>query len=84
MWLNELKIAIVEKNPQEIDRLVESMPMFDDIEDMKNAAYLLKEANLLMMTLKDETATSLRKIKKTRDFIDSTHAKESPSFNSKA
>lgn len=83
MWINELKIAIIEKNPEKIDSLVECMPMLDDVKDMEAAAYLLKEANLLMMTLKDETAESLKKIKKTKEFLSSTHLKESSLFNSK-
>ena len=82
-WINKLKIAIIEKNPQEIDALVDCMPMFDDIKDMEASASLLKEANLLMMTLKDETSDSLKKIKKTKDFLNSTHSKDSSLFNSK-
>ena len=84
MWLNKLKIAIIEKNTKDIDLLVETMPMFDDIEDMQSAAHLLKEANILMMTLKDETADSLSKIKKTKDFMNSTHSTDSSFFDSKA
>lgn len=84
MWINELKIAIIEKNPDKIDELVECMPMYDKVEDMKAAAALLKEANMLMFTLKDETAEALKKIKKTKDFLNSTHSKESSLFNSKA
>ena len=83
MWLNSLKIAIIEKNPEKIDELLESMPTFDDVKDMESAAYLLKEASILMLTLKDETAESLKKLRKTRKFLDSTHSKDSSLFNSK-
>jgi len=37
-----------------------------------------------MMTLKDETADSLSKIKKTKDFMNSTHSTDSSFFDSKA
>lgn len=84
MWINDLKIAIIEKNADKIDELVECMPMFDKFEDMRDSAALLKEANLLMFTLKDETAESLKKIKKTKEFLDSTQPKASSLFNSKA
>ncbi len=83
MWLNDLKIAIIEKNTQRIDELVECMPMFDSLDDMKASAALLKEANLLMFTLKDETAESLQKIKKTKDFLNATYSGKSPLFDSK-
>ena len=83
MWLKELQIAIIEKNTNEIDRLVECMPMYEKMEDMQAAASLLKEANRLMMTLKEETAESMSKIKKTKDFLDATHSKDSSLFDSK-
>jgi len=83
MWLNNLKIAIIEKNPAKIDDLVESIPIFDDVKDIESAAYLLKEASILMITLKDETAESLKKIRKTKDFLASTHSKDTSLFNSK-
>ena len=83
MWLNQLKIAIIEKNSSNIDALVKSMPMFDDRKDMDSAAYLLKEANTLMISLKDETADSLAKIKKTKDFMSATHSNHSSLFDSK-
>ena len=83
MWLKELQIAIIEKNSNEIDRLIDSMPMYDRMEDMQAAASLLKEANKLMMTLKEETAESMSKIKKTKDFLEATRSKDSSLFDSK-
>ena len=83
MWLNDFKIAIVEKDPETIEKLLESMPIFDDNKDMESVAYLLREASILMITLKDETSESLIKLRKTIKFIDSTHSKDSSLFNSK-
>lgn len=72
MWLNSLKIAIVEKNTDKIDKLIDSIPKFNDLKEVESAMYLLKEAMELLYTLKDETAESMMKIKKNLDFINST------------
>ena len=72
MWLNSLKIAIVEKNTDKIDVLIDSIPKFNDLKEVESAMYLLKEAMELLHTLKDETAESMMKIKKNLDFINST------------
>ena len=72
MWINNLKIAIVEKNTDNIDKLLDSIPEFKDLKEAEPAMYLLKEALELLHTLKDETAESTMKIKKNLDFINST------------
>lgn len=72
MWLNNLKIAIVEKNTDNIDKLLDSVPKFEDLKEAESAMYLLKEAAELLYILKDETAESMMKIKKNLEFINST------------
>lgn len=83
MWFKKLQIAIIEKNTDNIDTLVQNIPEYNDAKDIESAMHLLKEAARLMYTLKDETSESLGKIKKTRDFLNSTHSKDSSLFNSK-
>ncbi|MBD3825156.1 MAG: hypothetical protein IE916_11720, partial [Epsilonproteobacteria bacterium] len=39
----------------------------------EEAIYLLREANEMMQHLKDETAASMKQIKKSVGFLDSTH-----------
>ena len=34
MWLNQLKIALVEKNIDTIDKLMINMPTFDNVDDI--------------------------------------------------
>ena len=67
MWLNSLKIAIVEKNTDKIDKLIDSIPKFNDLKDN-----ILLEKIIENVKLKDETAESMMKIKKNLDFINST------------
>ncbi len=74
MWLTSLKVAIVEKNVQNLEKLINGMPKFDNIKDMESASYLLREAAELIYTLQDETKITMKKIKKNLNFIQSTQA----------
>ncbi len=43
MWLTKLQIAIIEKNTQSIDKLLDETPEFSDKKQMEQAMYLLRE-----------------------------------------
>jgi len=75
MWLTELKIAIVEKNPDALEKLLDNIPELKDPEDIQSAIHLLNEASELMQTLKDETASNMKKIEKNLSFLRSTEEK---------
>lgn len=72
MWLNRLKIAIIEKNTDEIDKLLDEVPEFSNKKAMQEAMYLMREASELLYSLKDETGEILSQIKKNIDFLNST------------
>ncbi len=74
MWLTKIKIAIVEKNIDSLNSLLDETPKFEKIEDMEEAKYLLKEATELVYKLQDETSASMKQIKKNIDFLRSTEA----------
>ncbi len=74
MWLTKLKIAIVEKNIDLLDILMDDIPSLKKKEDIEQALYLLKEANRLVQELKNETSLSMKKIKTNIDFLKSTQA----------
>lgn len=76
MWLSKLKIAIVEKNTDLLEKLLSEIPKFDvenDKKDMSEALYLLAEASNLMHTLKNETENSMKQLKKNLTYLRSTH-----------
>ena len=84
MWLNNLKIAIIEKNTDNIDKLLTTTPEFTNTKEIETVMYLLKEASALIYALKDETADTMLKIKKNLNYIKSTQSQDSFSFfNSK-
>jgi predicted translin family RNA/ssDNA-binding protein len=72
MWLDKLKIAIIEKNADALNELMEDLPQLKDKKEIEEALYLLKEATSLMHTLKNETSASMKQIKKNLDFLRST------------
>lgn len=72
MWLNQLKIAIVEKNTDKINELLDNLPELEKAEDIEEAVYLLRSASELLHTLQDETSHSMRQIKKNLQFLRST------------
>jgi hypothetical protein len=81
MWLTNLQIAIVEKNTKQIQKLVSEMPDFKNVDEMKSAASLVKEALKLLHTLKDETAQTIKKLKKHKDFLNSAQADKTAKFD---
>ena len=72
MWLTDLKIAIVEKNTDKINKLLDELPQLEDKLDIEQAIYLLREASELLYTLQDETSTAMKQIKKNMNFLKST------------
>lgn len=69
MWLTKLKIAVVEKNVKLLEELMSDIPEFDNIEDIKEASYLIQEAISRMNDLKDKTSDSMKQIKKNINFL---------------
>ena len=72
MWITKLKVALAQKNVDQIERLVDETPKFDNVKDAKEAMFLLREATELLFTLQDETESSMKQIKKNLDFLKST------------
>ncbi len=77
MWLNQLKIAIVEKNTDRLNELMDDIPQLEKKEDINQAIYLIKEATELVQSLQDETSASMRQMKKNIDFLKSTEHRTS-------
>jgi len=81
MWLNQLKIAVVQKDIDQIDKLLEDIPTLNNTKEMKEAASLLQEATKIVEKLKDETATSMQQMKKNIDFLNSATANKTAKFD---
>jgi len=71
-WCNRLKIAIVEKNTDTINTLLDELPKLKKEDDIREAMHLLREASKLLQSLKDETSVTMTQIKKNIDFLNSS------------
>ena len=74
MWLNKLQIALIEKDTEKIDALLNSMPQFEKLGDIEQAFYLLKNVSTLLHELRDQTSLSMKQLKKHMDFMNSTQS----------
>jgi len=84
MWLNQLKIAIVEKNTDNLNKLIDDIPTLEDIDDINQAIYLLREASELVHTLKDDTSARMKQMKKNLDFLKATERKKKSTLDIKS
>ncbi len=84
MWLKELQIAIIEKNTENLDKLLDANPKLETTKDIKKAMYLLKEAAKLLYTLKGDTAKTIKQLRKNIHFLDSTQAPSNISLDIKS
>ena len=81
MWLNKLKVAIVQKDIDLLDSLLDDLPNLSDPKEIESAIYLLREASEILHTLKDETALSMIQIKKNIDFLRSMESDTASKFD---
>lgn len=69
MWLNQLTIAIVEKNINKLNELMNNLPQLESKEEIDSALCLLAEAKSLVTSLKDDTKSSMIQIQKNIKFL---------------
>jgi len=70
-WINDLKIAVIEEDIDNITTIANSLPKFQDINDAKEALNLIREATKIIQNKKEETLDTMNKIKKTKAFLTS-------------
>lgn len=72
MWLDKLKIALVEKNTQKLSELMDSLPKLETQEQMQEALHLIAQAKELLEGFKEETQKSMTQIQNNKNFLKST------------
>ena len=81
MWLNQLKVAVIEKNLDAITTLLEDIPHIDNTQEAEQALYLLREASEYVHKLKDETEASMAQMQKNLNFLNSATANKTSKFD---
>jgi len=70
-WINDLKIAVIEEDIDNITSITDSLPKFKDMNDAKEALTLIQEAIKIVKNKKEETLDIMNKIKQTKAFLTS-------------
>lgn len=73
MWLKKLQIAIIEKDADALEGLLDSPFESNNIDEMQKAQFLLLEAIEMLQELKSDTKATMIQLKKNIDFLNSTH-----------
>jgi len=81
VWLNQLKVAVVQKDVELLGKLLKEVPALEDSKEIEQARFLLKEATAIVQKLKDDTAASMVQMKKNLDFLNSTKVEMPSKFD---
>ena len=71
MWIIRFQIAVLEKDVNRIDELLDQVPQFENKQDAEKAMYLIREGMELIYKLQDDLNASMRQMKKSIDFLGS-------------
>lgn len=69
-WLKEIKIAIVEKQFKTLGKLCNEVAEFSDVDQMREADHLIKEALLLLKQEQQNLQSTMKKIKTNAKFLE--------------
>ncbi|SFV75898.1 hypothetical protein MNB_SM-3-828 [hydrothermal vent metagenome] len=69
MWLDEFKIALVTKDIQKLETLLENIPTLQSQEEIQQALFLLQQATQLIEQLKTKTKKKMDLLQKNRSFF---------------
>jgi len=73
LWIEDFTIAIIEKNPIKLGKLINEMPHFDDINEARTAQALIQEALQYMKAEQQSVHEAMEKLKKAKAFITSAN-----------
>jgi len=68
-WLEKFKVAIIEKDFEKLEILLDEMPEIKKIEELKNTVALINEAKKLISEEQKLLRDSMAKVKKSKHFL---------------
>ncbi len=75
-WLEKFKIAIIEKDFEKLEQLLEQMPEIKDINQLRSAVSLINESKKLIAKEQRVLKQNMAKIQKSKNFVN-TYTEES-------
>jgi hypothetical protein len=76
-WLNDFKIALIERDFIKIGEMVNTIPKFESLEDNQKALALVKEANYQAGVERKLILEEMQKVKKTKKFLEQKNSENS-------
>lgn len=83
MWLTNFKKALILKEFETLNQLIDEMPAMESLSQIEEAAYLLHNAKTLLEAEQSATLGSLQQLKNTIDFLKATENTPVSSLNLK-
>lgn len=69
IWLNAIKVAIINKNEAQAMNLVENLPVFENINDLQSARELILQVGAWLEAEKKALAIKMEKLKSQKRFL---------------
>jgi len=76
-WLKSFKIALIEENEKKLKELIETIPAFENIDEMKEAFALISQAILMLKEKREKIKKDINKLNKAKAFLTSYSFKSS-------
>lgn len=83
IWLTNFKKAIILKEFETLEQLINEMPIMDTLIQMEEAAYLLHHAKTVLELEQTVTRSSIQQLQNTIDFLKATESTPTSSINLK-
>lgn len=68
-WLEQFKLAIIQKRGDRIIEYLEHIPQFESVQNMQQALALIQEALTFFEAHKKEIRTEMQKIRQTKNYL---------------
>ena len=69
-WISKLKLSIINKNFDQIEKLSKNIPIFTTLKESQEALTLIVEANKILKNEQQQILSQMEKLKKTKKFLD--------------
>jgi hypothetical protein len=73
MWLKDFKVALATKDVEQLEKLIQEMPHFTNVEEMQEALFLIDGARIYIKELRDEALHEMQTIKQKIKFVQAAY-----------
>lgn len=76
-WLKSFKIALIEEDEKKLKELIDTIPTFKNIDEMKEAFALISQAISMLKEKREKIQRDMNRLNKTKAFLNSHSIKSS-------